>query len=204
VDWDQEVSGRHAKKGTLIYNYEDCDFRELESRTADAQEDEWLGKGPREDLLIVRDPFNLIASRLRWARGKKWTPSLDQFPLFRELWKAYAREFLRETRYLKNPICVSYNHWFCSRKYRDELGGRLGFQNRDRGLEEVAKWGPTIWGDSFDELKLDGMAQRMKVLERWKDYVDDEFFRAQFTDPELLELSERIFGPLPGTDRLLT
>jgi hypothetical protein len=66
--WDQEVAGRHAKKGTLIHNYEDCNFRDMLERVSSAQEDAWLGASQaRQNVLILRDPFNLFASKLRWA-----------------------------------------------------------------------------------------------------------------------------------------
>jgi hypothetical protein len=39
----------------------------------------------------------------------------------------------------------------------------------------------------------------MRVLERWKEFSADPFFRAQFEDEELVELSRRIFGDLDGT-----
>ncbi len=194
LDWERELAGRHAKKGTLIYNYEDCDFRTMADVT-ESRESEWLGASPwSQDVLILRDPFNLFASRLRWAHGSRQPPPRESFPEARELWKVYAKEFLSETRHLRQPVCVSYNHWFQSREYRDELGVKLGFVNRDVGLDEVAKWGPTTWGDSFDGLRYDGRAREMKVLERWKEYGHDPFLRELLADPELRELSGRIYG----------
>ena len=39
----------------------------------------------------------------------------------------------------------------------------------------------------------------MKVLDRWREYRDDESFREIMSDPAMLELSERLFGELPDT-----
>jgi hypothetical protein len=36
-------------------------------------------------------------------------------------------------------------------------------------------------------------------FERWKAVADDENYRELFRDPEMLELSEKLFGELPGT-----
>ena len=123
-------------------------------------------------------------------------------PELRELWKVYAHEFLGETHYLPNRVSISYNDWFLSREYRDRLGRQLGFINRDLGIDEVAKWGPTMWGDSFDGLQYEGQAQRMKVMERWREYQHDEFFCALFQDEELWDLSRLLFGEIKGTTAL--
>ena len=200
-DWQQELADRHAKKGTLIHNYEDCDFRYLLEQVSPEQEDVWLGASQtRFNVLILRDPFNLFASKLRWAYGKQnLAPDLAHFSVLRELWKVYAHEFLNETNYLPNRVSISYNDWFLSRDYRDRLGRQLGFINRDLCIDEVAKWGPTMWGDSFDGLQYDGQARRMKVMERWREYQHDEFFCALFQDEELWDLSRRLFGEMKGT-----
>jgi len=42
----------------------------------------------------------------------------------------------------------------------------------------------------------------MKVLERWKDYKENETFLNIFKDQELVLLSEKIFGIIPGTELL--
>lgn len=200
LDWDAEAAGRHAKKGTLIYNFEDQDLRDPRFSLDGGAEENWLGEcGDRADLLILRDPFNLFASKLRWARGRHLAPSIESLGSLPDLWKIYAREFLGETAHLSDTVTISYNEWFISREYRDDLGRRLGFVNRDGGLQEIARWGPSTWGDSFDGLRHDGAAQAMKVLERWREYRDDPFYASMFRDPDVAYLSGQIFGELPGT-----
>ena len=39
----------------------------------------------------------------------------------------------------------------------------------------------------------------MKVLERWREMQQDPVYCNLFRDSELLELSERLFGTLPGS-----
>lgn len=114
----------------------------------------------------------------------------------REQWKAYAHEFLGETNYLPDRVSVSYNDWFSSTEYRRSLSNRLQVKFNDKGLQLVARHGPNGWNEleSFDGLKYDGAAQQMKVLERWRNYQDDPFFHELVLDPELLDLSVRIFG----------
>jgi hypothetical protein len=51
-------------------------------------------------------------------------------------------------------------------------------------------------------MEFEGRANEMKVLERWHHFADDRDFRQLFYDRELLELSEKIFGGIPGTECL--
>jgi hypothetical protein len=203
----RETRGRHASKGALIYNFEESDLRDVPRLMPIEREGQWLGPSrQRQDILMLRDPFNLLASKLKWAYGdvdRPSKPSFTEVEAARELWKVHAREFLGETSFLSDLVPISYNAWFLDRDYRDAKAAELGFENRDVGLATVARWGPTMSEDSFDGLRYDGRAQEMKVLERWKRFENDAFYRDLLSDPEIHELSERIFGPLPGTDALL-
>lgn len=207
LNWEHERSGRHAKKGILIHNYEDGDFRRYVGRVTPEREAAWIGESRRRTtLLVLRDPYNLLASRLKWFHGRGETPTMERFAEFRVLWKLYAREFAGVTSWLEDAVHVSYNAWFRSRAYRDEIGSRIGFRNRDVGIDKVARWGPATsrLDASFDGLTYDGRAQAMQVLERWKGFADDPFYRAQFEDEELVDLSRRIFGEIEGTHLLTT
>lgn len=205
LNWERERRGRHAKKGILIHNYEDGDFRRYVWKVTPAREAGWIGASRRKTTLVVlRDPYNLLASRLKWFHGRGEVPTMERFEEFRSLWKLYAREFVGVTRWLEDAVHVSYNDWFRSREYRDEVAARIGFPNRDAGLDRVARWGPVLSRAdvSFDGLAYDGRAQQMQVLERWRGFSEDPFFRAQFEDEELVDLSHRIFGEIEGTRRL--
>lgn len=205
VNWEGELRGRHAKKGLLIHNYEDADLRRFAEVVTPEREEEWIGEcRERSTIVVLRDPFNLLASRLRWFHGRGESPTAERFGEFRDLWKLYARELLGDTVWLPGAVHVRYNDWFRSRAYRDELAARIGFVNRDVGVDEVARWGPALGkpAASFDGLRYDGRAQEMKVFERWKEFSADPFFRAQFEDEELVDLSRRLFGEIEGTDRL--
>lgn len=204
LNWKQEQRGCWAKKGILIHNYEDGDFRDYLQQATPNQEQAWIGSSARHlSILILRDPFNLFASKFRWARGKTLTPDFSHLQTLPQLWKVYAKEFLNQTHFLEEKVNISYNDWLVDQSYRDQIASQIGFKNQDLGLDEVAKWGPTTWGDSFDGLKFDGQARQMKVLERWRQYQDDPLFRSLFQDAELWELSRSIFGVIPGAEALL-
>lgn len=193
-----------AAKNLLIYNYEDRELGELFTLEFMDNRTRWFGKSERSiHVLVMRDPFNNFASKYRWAvNGTKWTPETEWITrALPGLWKSYAKEFVGLTNFMPAPkVFLNYNRWFTDDKYRDEMASRLELVSTDQGLSEVAKWGPNTWGDSFDNMDFDGRALEMKVLERWRCFADDPVFKDLFRDSELLSLSEKIFGAIPGTD----
>jgi hypothetical protein len=56
-------------------------------------------------------------------------------------------------------------------------------------------------GSSFDGRRLDGRAQEMALFGRWRTRAGDRAYRSAFS-PSLVALSERIFGRIPGTERI--
>jgi len=132
-----------------------------------------------QKLLIIRDPYNLTASRLqRTRRGAR-----DTRPgRVASLWPTHAQAEKEWTR------CV-YNLWFTDDKYRQELADKLELPSCPPYPEHVAKAGR---GSSFDGLKFDGNAASMAVLDRWRAFADDPEYRRIVDRPELAELSESI------------
>ncbi len=146
--------------------------RELSEVFSDAFEvghDRWLGPSARRfDLLILRDLWNHLASFLRWARGDVHPISLDSVTRAAGRWKAYAREALGETRYLRfSPTPVLFNRWVEDPGYRKELAVRLGVPFTNDGRDEVARWGSFTWGYSFASVTYDGRAREMPVLDHF-------------------------------------
>ncbi len=190
--WRLERRGWRAHKGHCFHNYEDGDFTLHPPHSA--HEEQWLGRSSRRGcILILRDPFNLFASQLRWARGAVLPPSAEQLQRLPLLWMLYAREALGITHHLGDAVVIHFNHWFTRRVYRDQIANQLGFHNQDLALDTVARFGPSTWGDSFDGLTYDGQARRMPVLDRWRDYVQDPDLRAMLADSELLNLARTLY-----------
>lgn len=207
VDLAAERGGRWARKQLLMCSYEDRDLGSVYPVEFRTIMDRWIGPAARTThVLILRDPFNLIASKYRWAvQGTQWKPTIESLETLPELWKAYAREFLAITSFMPAPcVRISYNRWFTDASYRRTLAETLGISIADEGREMIARWGPNTWGDSFDNMTYDGRATEMKVLERWQQFVDEPRYRALVCDPELRELSAAIFGAVPGSERLLS
>lgn len=183
---------KHPRKDCLIYSYEDRDLDTLTGDQLQQQHDYCLGKSLRKrDLLILRDPFNTLASRLK--QGKASSAVV-------EMWKGYAREFVGDSHRLRaDKVAINYNRWCANAEYRAELAATLDLADPELGVDQVSNIGG---GSSFDRTSYDGRAGAMRTAERWRHFQDDREFRRFFADPEVIELSERIFGHIPGTELL--
>jgi hypothetical protein len=201
IDLDGVAAARRARKDFLLFNFEDADLAEVFTPAFRQSRDTLVGTSARRlNVLVLRDPFNNLASLLRWARGRRCRPRHETLERSVALWKQHAREYLGLTETLPDHrVLVSFNRWFADAGYRDELGRLLSFSEPASALTEVARWGPTIWGDSFDGLSYDERAQEMRVLERFRHYADDSQFLG-LLDEEACELAAAAFEELPGIE----
>jgi len=144
-------------------------------------------------VLVLRSPYNHLASWLK-MKGPAFMAKR-----FSSCWIAAAEEFLGETNKLPSPkVCVNYDKWFMNEDYRKDLSKQLNIPFSDKGLNTIMHIGhKKVWGSSFDLMKYNGEAQKMKPTERWVAYKDDAFFLGQMKDKRLRELSEQIFGEFP-------
>lgn len=174
-------------RALLMHSYEDSWFAHAFSRLLEAHHDEWLGQSRRRvRLLILRDPYNLFASR------RKMGAELS-VPVARKMWKQHAREALGDTRKVRDKVVILYNRWTADKDYRRGIARELGLTFTDAGIDEVPQ---TMGGSSFDGRTFDGRATQMPTRDRWKAYADDPAYRAIF-DPEMISLATRLFGPPP-------
>ena len=107
---------RLMKKKFLFYSYGDLDIRELKNRELVANRIYKLGKSKYVfNILLLRDPFNVLASRIKNNnnKGKKDTLEdpewISRYQEFMMLWKVHAREFSDQTNYLGHKIKINYN-----------------------------------------------------------------------------------------------
>jgi hypothetical protein len=189
-DLEAEARGELTAKDLLLYSYEDVFLGGLARADVEARHDAQVGRsGRRIDVLILRDPFNLFASR----RAAAFAPLAPE--TWVRIWCQHAREFVGDRRHLRNErVMLSYNRWVADRDYRRDIAGALGLRFDDAPARAVARTGG---GSSFDGVRYHGRAHRMPVLERWRAFLDDPDYLALLT-PEVLALSERVFGPPPA------
>jgi hypothetical protein len=149
----------------------------------------------RRAVVVARDIRNCLASRIRWVERYKRVPfEIDNRFIY--TWTTYAHQVLGDIDHFDGRcVGIVYDRWFADRTYREEvirtLGTRFGWDlpmTPDAGMSAVARAGG---GSSFDKLSFDGKAQRMRVLERWKDYTSHLTYTKLLT-PEVLALNDRL------------
>lgn len=185
-DFDADARGAVVPKDHLIFSHEDSFLARACSRVFEAHHDAWVGRSrERSDVLILRDPYNLFASRLRNPTGLVPPRSAMR------IWKQHARQFAERPRQLRhNPVLIVYNRWFSDREYRRHIAEQLGLPFTDAGRLEVPACNG---GSSFDGMAYRHRADRMNVLRRWQHYVDVPAYTELF-DASVMHLARRIFG----------
>ena len=182
------------KQDVILYSFEQRVPAEVDDVTNVVSSD-------HRRVLILRDVYNNLASAAEMGRwSKDVTPS--QLAGWLSTWKVYTREFI-DVEAAADPsyVAINYNRWLADEAYRDALFATLDLMVRtDEALPQVPGQGK---GSSFDGLALDGKAATGKYLDRWQEYADVDWYKAAFkNDPELVALSDQIFGHLAGTETL--
>lgn len=204
-DLEAESRGTLTKKECLIHSYEDMSFSDVFNPDFEKQHDVLVGSSrKRFDILILRDPFNMFASRLKKTRSDKgyypYSIGMDcqrNRLLLANLWILYAREFIGATNHIGcNKIPVSFNRWASDQSYRKAISERLGLDFTDTGMTGRAT-------DSSFQAEEGDTVNINNLFGRWRKYSEDPFFRKIFSDNELVMLSRKIFGEIPGTAALL-
>ena len=190
-----EAWGKFEPKACFIYSYEDHSLSDIANSVNEKKHDLYIGKTKtRYDVLVIRDPFNLLASRLRKGYLDVKT---EGFSLV-EMWIQHAKEYLGETTYLPHQkVAINYNLWFTDSHYRQKISTALDINFSDSGLDYVSSYGG---GSSFDEQGLSGNARTMNVTSRWQLFSEDERFLSLVRHKELLHYSDKVFGVIPGTE----
>ncbi|MBT8335368.1 MAG: hypothetical protein KJO11_02115 [Gemmatimonadetes bacterium] len=187
----------------------------------------YLGRSRhRVDLAILRDPFNFFASRLKILEKLSGFQDLDRLVAN---WTDVARRALdpgesdpfvvrfnswRTDESYRRELCIRIHGEFSDRTLDQvaDFGGGSSFEGlRHAPLTLAEVWSklslralidPREWRALPRYLARLGAkgAGAMDVFGRWKHMDEDERFRGIFArHPDLLEISEEIFGPIPGT-----
>lgn len=159
----------------------------------------WVTEQPREFYLILRDPYNWIASC--WAGGGEGRSQLSS-PFINErgeekqptiqLWKKQAEYVLGSRATPSRKInFISFNSWFSDIEYRAGLAEDLQIPFTDVGVEEMPQFGG---GSSFSGLQFDGMAHQLGVLNRWHTLSSVPEYLELIEDEELAHAAYVLFS----------
>lgn len=151
---------------------------------------------PQIKVVVIRDPYNWLASRLKGFGGIFPQRAWHTEPNPIGMWKKHARIAIDKP---EGYLPVLYNQWFSSKEYRISLSEKLGLEHTDKGLEQISGHGG---GSSFDGMTFDSQAQQMDVLSRWKEYADNTEYR-QYFDDEIHEISHVVFPEMLEASEIL-
>jgi hypothetical protein len=147
-------------------------------------------------ILLIRDPWNLLCSRLvNLFNNTKVVLSLSDVKTKAKnvlrVWKTHAKEYLGITSYLnkEKTICVMYNDWFSSKKYRIKKANEIGFVTNGKPFKRIKRPGRS----SFTLSQFNGRAHKMNVLKRWKEVPQWDMW-SQWFDEETNYLAKKIFS----------
>ena len=141
------------------------------------------------NIVLIRSPHNNLASLLKILQmGRGFQKHL--FFNFAEDWLMYAREVLGETNYFEKKIVCNFDEWFSSEDYRKEISSKLGLEYSNKGIHNVIR----AVGSSFDGMRFAKEAQKMKVLDRWKYFKDDEGYLEVLNNDEIIDKTKKLFG----------
>jgi hypothetical protein len=147
------------------------------------------------NILILRDPHNLFASRIRKASlvdnpayPGRAGPAMERVV---QVWKGHAREYLGLTDYLDNRLCIYFNSWVSSQDYRRHVSRGLSLEFTDDGFSRVSQIGG---GSSFGGTRFADDSLRVDVRNRSSYLTDAErqLHKDVLEDEELRELAHRI------------
>lgn len=178
-----------------LYSLENFDLRGFQDLFSDQEMEQFI--------LVVRDPFNWVASSLKKGGNLKrlsetWQSTAMEYEKWfcasmsrLDMYKQQMKQIIGKIDLIgRDYQVIKYNDWFCDRDYRREITNRLEIPFTDSGLNHVPNYGN---GSSFDERNKHGEAQKMDVLNRWRHYEDSDVFW-EFVDDEMIEYSEKVFN----------
>lgn len=214
--WKNPLPGGRYGESFKFYsfNYEDAPIKDLNKYMKKYGSLVFFKKPNRvKKIFILRDPFNMFASRIKFFREKNIQAKLDGKRLLRynkeiaaggvawyneaaiERWCEYAREFLGETNYHNNKIFIDYNKWCKDEEYRKSIAKIFAPAKsyNDSSRKKVPANGG---GSSFDLREFNGKGDMMKTDERWKVMIKDDEYLTIISNPELMRLAQKIYPDL--------
>lgn len=145
-------------------------------------------------VLIVRDLYNWLASRLTYDRRRRYAERLlggEYYRFLTRRWARLVRACLEDDNRL---VAIDFGRWRADTDYAAQSASRIGFAYSGRGREKVLKIGG---GSTFERRRFDGSASQMAIDERWRTMAHDPFYRSLLA-PEYKALNEAYFGiPCP-------
>ena len=136
-------------------------------------------------VLSIRDPYNNFSSFLETNPNK--CINNDAATKFNNTYYEYIKE-IEEINNFPNKILINYNNWVISENYRKLIAKKLKIVFTDDGFLQIGS------RSGFDNAKYQGKTNEMKVLERWKTFKNNDFFKKIIDQKMFHDFSLKHFG----------
>lgn len=193
----REFRLRSGNLPRLVLSYEDITADQLVSDSSLISFIEERQKNLNINIklgVILRDPYNLFASRL-----KKWPERFATDEMIRDQILMYLDnvKLAISPRQIFGPdtaIPILYNRLVSETVYRDQLREKFSLRSSFIDLDQVPNYGH---GSSFDGYNTNGSLIQNKVLTRWEASLGDPKFVSITRNHELQRVAEELFGIPP-------
>ncbi len=151
-------------KECIIHTYEDFDFIKNDLH------DFGMSLHPKIILIIIRNPLNIIASRLKRTEKNEYYKKYNYFNEIIDLWKIYCDEIIGNTNILKlkkyNVKGVIYEKYISDIEYRKKISEYFYLPNVEHSfIDTIEVGGVNSKSSSFADNNFNN---------RWKEYKDHE------------------------------
>lgn len=154
-----------------------------------------------QHILLLRDPLNMFASRIRMNNGMHVVYGKERSDLYFqnsiELWKSHAREFLGHTNLLPGHVGVYYDRWVVDAAYRAAIAARLRLVPDEGALNRVAVEGGGSSFEGLSPLSEDAIARRLSRHSQL-DAREQKLLARVTDDAELMHLREQVLEHVSG------
>ena len=135
-------------------------------------------------FIVLRDHYNVIASYIT-----KWSIERLKKLCVIERWKEYAYKILDIQSVVSDEYdYILFNKWCNDKKYRNDICNRYNLQFTDAHFKTVPDHGN---GSSF---RRQNKKEKRDYNNRYKLLLENKEYLKIVADPELVELSEKIFN----------
>ena len=147
---------RGSDKNVLIYNIEDYDETKHGEMSLGSQCNNHL------NLLIIRDPLNLFASRIKVSSKNNYQHWYNEYAI-----KLYNQHI----ELSKNIKTIDYNQWVLDNEYKLKLSKFLGLNTCNDNNEVSSLVGSSFTGKSIKLIKEDLLCRWKTLNKNQLDYI---------------------------------
>jgi len=172
-------------QNNLIYSFEEISLKNVFLK-------KFIHRYKPTILLILRDPYNCLASLFR-HHGER--SSIADLKAKKDRLVMYLEQALNIENLLEYPVVsIDYGKWICDDNYKQIFLEKVGQSNLSINNKDIYEVQPFGGGSSFDGQSIDYHTLRERVFERWKNYKDNQDYKTLLHDDKLENLSIQFFN----------